>query len=204
MSEINNLPTSSSLKELMDRQELLTNVIEIQKNNLKSILESKNVEVSEEENKLSILINKVNEMENPEAYKLWLYREGVFNDNYVRTPHNTSIINYNNDNFVLNGINSSYWVCRLAFENVDFTQYSTLHVECSLTLGSSQSSRNSTINVNAGMNSEGTSNPIGTKFTSAFSKSIKTIDISNINGVYYLNLTCFDTNLSVYKIWLTK
>ena len=58
---VNNLPTSSSLKELIDRQELLTNTIEVQKNTLKSILESKNVEVSEEE-KLSDLINKVEDL----------------------------------------------------------------------------------------------------------------------------------------------
>ena len=60
--KIDNLPTVSSLKDVIDRQELLTNAIEVQKNNLKSILESKNVVVSEEENKLSNLIGKVGEL----------------------------------------------------------------------------------------------------------------------------------------------
>ena len=73
---INNLSTSSSLKELIDRQELLTNSIEVQKNTLKSILESKNVEVSEGENKLSILINKVNEFDDYAPPILYLYNEG--------------------------------------------------------------------------------------------------------------------------------
>ena len=73
---VNNLSTSSSLKELIDRQELLTNSIEVQKNTLKSILESKNVEVLEEENKLSILINKVNEFDDYAPPILYLYNEG--------------------------------------------------------------------------------------------------------------------------------
>ena len=55
--KIDKLSTSSSLKDLIGRQELLTNVIETQKNNLKSILESKNVEVADDEDKMSILID---------------------------------------------------------------------------------------------------------------------------------------------------
>ena len=75
MSNIEKLSSSSSLKDLVDRQELLTNNIEVQKNTLKSILENKNVEVSEEENKLSILINKVNQLGRI-PQKLYLYKDG--------------------------------------------------------------------------------------------------------------------------------
>lgn len=72
---VNNLPTSSSLKDVIDRQELLNNNIEIQKNNLKNILVGKNVEVAEE-NKLSSLIDKVNELGDAPPPPLYLYREG--------------------------------------------------------------------------------------------------------------------------------
>lgn len=58
---VNNLPTTSSLKDVIDRQELLNNNIEIQKNNLKNILVGKNVEVSEED-KFSDLIDKVDKL----------------------------------------------------------------------------------------------------------------------------------------------
>ena len=73
---VNNLPTTSSLKDVIDRQELLNNSIEIQKNNLKNILVSKNVEIAEEENKLSNLIDKVNELGDAPPPPLYLYREG--------------------------------------------------------------------------------------------------------------------------------
>ena len=62
---VNKLPTSSSLKDVIDRQELLNSSIEVQKNNLKNILVSKNVEVAEED-KLLDLINKVGELPNME------------------------------------------------------------------------------------------------------------------------------------------
>lgn len=60
---VNNLPATSSLKDVIDRQELLNNSIEVQKSNLKNILVSKNVELAEDENKISNLIDKVANIE---------------------------------------------------------------------------------------------------------------------------------------------
>ena len=88
---INNLSTSSSLKELIDRQEQLTNAIEVQKNNLKSILESKNVEVSEGENKLSILIQKVEELSSVAFIK-------ELQDNQVQFLNEITLLEEENEN----------------------------------------------------------------------------------------------------------
>lgn len=55
------LPDSSSLKEFVDVQEAITDTVEMLKNNLKSNLESKNVNVSNSD-KLSDLINKIHDI----------------------------------------------------------------------------------------------------------------------------------------------
>ena len=60
--EVDKLPDSLNLKDSIDRQELLTYSIEMQKNNLKAILQNKNIEVSDSDNKLSALIQKVGEL----------------------------------------------------------------------------------------------------------------------------------------------
>ena len=75
MSNIGKLSSSSSLKDLVDRQELLTNNIEEQKNTLKEILISKNIEVADSENKLSILIQKVEELKEDDSIA-WLFKDG--------------------------------------------------------------------------------------------------------------------------------
>lgn len=197
-----NLSTDTALKEIFDRYQQLLHNIKQQKNMLKTILQNKNVEIAENEDKLSTLINKVNELGN---IYLWLYKDGQFNNYYIRTPHLASIINYiENNSFTLNGIGSPSYVSRIAFEEIDFTHYSKLHIDCLLAAGTSQSSRNATININTTMNYETLTNPLGVKYTSSFNRGIKTIDISNISGVYYLNLTTFDMNLTIYNIWLEK
>ena len=89
--KIDSLPTASSLKDVIDRQELLTNVIEVQKNNLKSILESKNVVVSEEENKMSILIQKVNELSSVAFVK-------ELQDNQVQFLNEITLLEEENEN----------------------------------------------------------------------------------------------------------
>ena len=73
---VNNLPTSSSLKELIDKQELINEGLGYQIDLFRNKLISKNVEVSEDENRLSVLIDKVDSLGNYDNGKLWLYKDG--------------------------------------------------------------------------------------------------------------------------------
>ena len=204
---VNNLSTSSSLKELIDRQELLTNSIEVQKNTLKSILESKNVEVSERENKLSILIQKVNEL--GESRTLWLYKEGVFNPLYEKVEMTeASPINYQSTYFELKnkGDNGNDTICRLSIKNIDFTNYTNLKIECDANVSATSPYANFTINIAPKELLEpNQSNAILSDISyTNFSKGIRSINVANVNGVYHLNLTIYFSSLKTYKIWLEK
>lgn len=145
---INKLPTSSSLKELIDRQELLTNNIEVQKNTLKSILESKNVEIAEDEDIMSILIDKVNELEDAHS-PLYLYNEGDecvdvtggWVESYRRTQQGVPEWEKSSTGLVMRFPASSYGAViklKLCPNNaIDLTKYSKVCYEVSSSGGSS-------------------------------------------------------------------
>ena len=177
-------------------------------NRLKNILVSKNVEVSEEENKLSILIQKVDEMENPNANKLWLYKEGVFNPLYEKVEMTeASPVDYQSTYFELKnkGVSGNDTLCRLSIKNIDFTNYTNLKIECDANVSSSTSA-NFTINIAPKELLEPTqANAILSDIgRTSFSKGIRSINVANVNGVYHLNLTIYFSSLKTYKIWLEK
>ena len=219
MSNIEKLSSSSSLKDLVDRQELLTNNIEEQKNTLKSILESKNVEVSEGENKLSILIQKVNDLGKYDDGKLWLYREGNeytditggYTDSYA-LPNNWTRKNHtkNSDNLLLSTIGTSgNQACIVGTEKfINLDGYSKLKMEVTVVkkVGSCWLGLQTRLNKTA---SDSTTNTTFQHLTSG-THTIET-DISSLSSsqgiVFYCNSDTGSYNsaeIKVHKIWLEK
>ena len=210
-NSIDKLPTSSSLKELIDRQELLTNSIESQKNTLKSILKSKNVEVSDLENKLSILIGKVNDLENPFTSHLYLYKEGdeytSITGGWVRYtgPSGSLTVNgtitKNTDNILLSCGSSEYSACGVA-SGIDLTSYSSICIESSVKANSV--SDDGILIITTAKTTE-LNYRISTVKLPVSTKNVVRLNISNITGIKYL---CFaigaSRSINTYKIWLEK
>lgn len=215
---VNNLPTSSSLKDVIDRQELLNNSIEVQKNNLKNILISKNVEVSEEENKLSSLIDKVNELGDAPLPPLYLYKEGdecidvtggwkgalTYSNSYWAGGQGIGTFN---DSYVKLKTNASRSLKRMATVNkIDVSKYNTLYVE--LNQKTSTSSYGGTQLLVLKYLSEQTNwTTASVKATATGVKGVYSIDLSNLNSSYYIGVSATVdysglVEADIYKIWL--
>ena len=202
-TEKGGLPTTSSLKELIDRQELLTNSIEIQKNTLKSILESKNVEVSDSVNKLSILIQKVDEL-GEIIPPLYLYKEGdecinltggfiVYKNNSNATP--VGIFSKNTDYLELDAT-KGYASCGTT-NKINVSEYKTLYID------SSTDTSNAICCLTTAQNLV-TSNRVVVMETTKNGRGVTSIDISNVNDLYYLAIGLGTSLTKVHKIWLEK
>ena len=203
MSNIEKLSSSSSLKDLVDRQELLTNNIEEQKNTLKSILESKNVEVSEGENKLSILIQKVDEL-GEIIPPLYLYKDGdecvnltggfiVYKNNSNATP--VGIFSKNTDYLELDAT-KGYASCGTT-NKINVSEYKTLYID------SSTDTSNAICCLTTAQNLV-TSNRVVVMETTKNGRGVTSIDISNVNDLYYLAIGLGTSLTKVHKIWLEK
>ena len=219
ISSIDKISTTSSLKELIDRQEELTNSIEVQKNTLKSILESKNVDVSEGENKLSILIDKVNGLGDYEPRIVYLYKDGDecvsstggwswFTSGYGSTTY------YNGEkqsNCLYMKVTKGAVKCitPTTTNAIDLTKYSKLYIELSNNIKAIDNQCMQTFKVRSSKNTSGT---VAHCNISTTGLSTNYIDISNLNGNYYIT---YDTYIngsfaqsyletSIYKIWLEK
>ena len=222
-TEKGGLPTSSSLKELIDRQELLTNSIEEQKNTLKSILESKNVEVSDSENKLSILIDKVNELIIDDSI-LYLYEDGkeytslTGGWDLIKSNSATSgVVTKNSDNMYLytgeTGIASprekSVYACMVNLINL--TTYSKLKATVENLSYGDRSSISLCVNT---MKHTATSSiwGSGVAYKQMTTNGTHTVDISSLTGNYYIyvdlygsaDYTSAKASCNIVKIWLEK
>ena len=205
---VNNLPTSSSLKDVIDRQELLNNSIEIQKNNLKSILESKNVEVTEED-KMSDLIDKVDLLGEYNDDKLWLYKDGdeytdvtggfVSHQGQSKPPTLTKTSSYMEYKAQSGSYTSGNYGTNLP---INVTDYSLLKFEVeTLNMGSTHYGCNFGLTTNKDMDSS----VAAIQITTNKSKHIISLDISSISGLNYVySDTTYNNTSRIYKIWLEK
>ena len=218
MSNIEKLSSSSSLKDLVDRQELLTNNIEEQKNTLKEILISKNVVVSEGENKLSILIDKVNELVNG---MLWLYKEGnecpsvtggfleAYSSDWSNSPIFSKYSTYMQSSFTATsgGVYSNIGT----YNKINLSGFSKICIESELiTLDTSSSTRVFKLEISNDKNN--TSRVAHLEMNSTLNKGrvISKLDISSLNTQYYISvvlgqyLANLKANAKIYNIWLEK
>lgn len=217
---VDKLPTSSSLKDVIDRQELLNNSIEVQKNNLKNILVGKNVEVAEEENKLSSLIDKVDLLGEYDDDKLYLYKDGVFkNYNHsilkVGNVYGNSALNDNFINLAINTTSSSQWsyIGLSSTNTIDVSDYKKLNVKVKYNKFTPNNSSNiETLATLRRENSLDTDKIASIKVISMTTNNEYTysLDISNLTGNYvcqfvigaYMVVSNIDVN--IYQMWLEK
>ena len=197
---------------MIDRQELLTNSIEVQKNNFKSILESKNVEVSEEENKLSILIQKVGELKEDDGIA-WLYKNGneystiTGGWNFVDTwtGGGTSIEGIKNSDHLY--VSTVYDCAGFIADTIDFTNYSKLKVEYEITKNSDTAMLRVAVKDDYPYNTT----VLAISTTSAVKRDILEVNVSSVSGVHKLSCESYtgtnsssQFNFKIYKIWLEK
>ena len=207
MSNIGKLSSSSSLKDLVDRQELLTNNIEEQKNTLKEILISKNIEVADSENKLSILIQKVEELKEDDSIA-WLFKDGNEKVSFEVLGNGITI---NKFNFVGSGACSSK---KVSVNTINLAEYKTLKVEygdCTTTKGHYYP----VIGFGIAATKQTGDNHLASKASNASSSqfnnanSIVILDISSFNGDYYIDIFVnsyanASLNINIKNIWLEK
>lgn len=214
---IDKLPISSSLKDVIDRQELLNNSIEVQKNNLKNILVSKNVEV-EEENKLSSLIDKVNELGDVPLPPLYLYNEGDECEDVTGGWEgdtqdkgwdyiHTSVIGTKNPTNLHCVANSTrYKQGFITSKSIDMTKYTKLYIYGTTTGLNSSNYIYASDKIRVEKN--GSESVIGNRINENYTNKLKEYDISSLNGSYYVSVSCAREGTSgtgtytVYKVWL--
>ena len=141
---IDNLPTISNLEEVMDRYELLNSDIELKKNKLKEILIRKNLEITENENKLTDLIPRVSELGATPPPPLYLYKEGdecvdITGGWNLTETANTSTGTVqtekrNNSIYMRVVANSStgHGATGITANLINFTDYKTIYFDCDI------------------------------------------------------------------------
>ena len=218
MSNIEKLSSSSSLKDLVDRQELLTNNIEEQKNTLKEILISKNVEVADSENKLSILIDKVNDLGKYDDGKLWLYKEG---NEYISTTGGWEGVDTWTEGgsgltFTKNSDNletyATYDCGGFFVKNqnmIDFTQYNKIYCEIEVDGTNLNISNGNTARINIKNNKPYNTTTVANMHIATKGRNTYSIDVANVTGNYYPAIETYMSmsgyvRIKVYKIWLEK
>ena len=210
---VDNLPTTSSLKDVMDRQELLNSSIEVQKNNLKNILISKNLEITEDENKLSVLIPRVSEL-GEIAPPLYLYNEGdecidITGGLVVKHNHNGEYTKNSNYIYLYGNSSLSGGYLTLSTSNkIDLTKYSKIKILADI-LSVSTTGRFE-VYIKNSFGSYPWDNIVSSSaFKTVINSQILELDISTLNSIYYV---CFGANagssgsgsvkVNIHKIWL--
>ena len=215
----NKLPNSSSLKDVIDRQELLNDIIEFQMNNLKNILVSKNVEVAEEENKLSSLIDKVNELGEYDNPILYLYNEGDecvdvtggWGESYNSGDGIKDFNKYDKFmNIAVSNQNTKLNISTL--KSIDVTNYSKLKIRREIVYSGSLGYRFG-LTSKRDTSLEGNDNiAIYTSWDESINNGkeiIDTLDVSTIKQNCFVNVCVqsgvnSNVNCKIYKIWLEK
>lgn len=193
------------------------NLIEAQKEELKNILISKGVEVADSENKMSILIQKVNEL--IAVDRVWLYKDGNeytditggYTDSYA-LPNNWTRKNHtkNSDNLLLSTIGTSgNQACIVGTENfINLDGYSKLKMEVTVVnkAGSCWLGLQTRLNKTENASTTNTTFQHLTSGTHTIETDISSLS-SNQGIVFYCNSDTGSYNsaeIKVHKIWLEK
>lgn len=199
-----------TLKNLVDEVVNIKDEIVECRDILKAKLISKKVEVTDNENRLSVLINKIDSIETMNM-GLWLYKEG---DEYTSITggwksfdawtgggkFNETIKNKDHL-YVAEIYDCIGFVC----EKVDFTYYNKLYVDVEIVTNTDNSSMSAVIKDSYPYNA----NYLARVGTSELGKQTLSLDISKITGVHKLTLESYTGTTStakfefkVYKVWL--
>ena len=176
---------------------------------LKNILISKNIEITEDECKLSSLIDKVDLLGEYDDGKLWLYKEG---DEYTdvtggfvphRAQSNPPTLTKTSSYMEYKAQSGSYTSGHYGTNSpIDITDYSLLKFEVeTLNMGSTHYGCNFGLTTKKDMDSS----VAAIQITTNKSKHIISLDISSISGLNYVySDTTYNNTSRIYKIWLEK
>ena len=208
----------ATLKNLVGETTNIKDEIVECRDTLKQILIDKKIEDLENENKLSTLIDKVNELPNK---KLWLYKNGdecidvtggwELVKKRVQGGDNCTIIK-NADNIKTTSISSANFptICGMATKNsIDLSSYTKLYFELGYTYAKSKVFECGTLN-----NKNIENNLANADYFSAYStvsssvdRCILCVNISNIKSSF-IGATAganYDTQtITLYNVWLEK
>ena len=203
----------ATLKSLVDETTNIKNEIVECRDALKQILIDKKIEGLENENKIPNLINKVNDLENPNANKLWLYKDGVeyspISSFPLKASHTRGIEDIGQSYIQIScTANNSSVMSRIGFTNlIDLSLYKKIYIEWEFT----QSHVDNQIFGELVISSSKDFNTGVISSVSDLTKGKKTssIDISNIKSMVYVSifLSCYGFNsqtVKIYRIWLEK
>lgn len=204
--------SSETADELLYKLE--NDLIEAQKEELRNILLSKNIEINESEITLSNLIQKVNEFDDIDMTKLWLYRKGNAYENitggfgitWVDTYGSGSTCTMKSDNIEIVYIanDGNYKAATASMLNpIDLTSYKTINIvyTCEGFGSLSLCAANGT--------GVGTDILASTSIKNAGTNLTASVDISSITGTKYIKfygwgVSSRTSTLNVYKLWLEK
>lgn len=201
--------------------DIKNNVIEC-RDTLKQILIGKDVEVLESENKLSLLIDKIDGLDEIDTGKLWLYKYGQdctdvtggFTcklTDVVTSNWSTQKVGDLTDTYIYHSSSSTRtFVSNVTSNKVDLTGYSKINFEFeNIYYMDSRDYIQFTIKTDYSVNSSN----VGVTWiylSDVYKKGKKvlSIDISNLNTSYYISLhsglygnPCYNY---IYNVWLEK
>ena len=203
---VDELPLETSLLDTVERVKLLTKSKQNEKTMLSSILTSKNVEVSEED-KMSDLIGKVNEMD---YSKMYLYKSGKKNIDfsYLTLSYYPQIGIYNeNSDHIFLKVNVNQGLLFRTTSLVDTSQYSKLcfEYESSIPIENTYNA----YSFGCSTNDTIASTDIEYQSKKTENRRIYSFDLSTYNKLAYifLKLECYagdSVDVNIYNMWLEK
>ena len=204
----------ATLKNLVDETTNLKNELVECRDMLKQILIDKKIEGLENENKLSILIDKVNELEDCIPSILYLYNNGnEFEDitgGFTKAGQsngvgNVSITRYVDGIYFSNSSrpNSYIYAGIGTLNSIDVSKFSKLCVEYEYNVFLSSSMRNSVIELTNNLNDNGSICSISTGLSE---KHTVSLDVSNVQQSCFVRVLVADSgsNTKISRIWLEK
>lgn len=208
-----------TLKNLVDETTDIKNEIIECRDTLKRILIDKEVEVLENENRMSILIDKVDKLENNISNELWLYKEGNecssvtggwIKGHVYNTTSTTNFIK-NANNITLTSSSGTRVTC-LTSNLINVKKYSKLKVEVMVTSKGTSCIRVA-VSTNKNTNCENTSGDIAKSATwqenmTLNSRKVIELDISNANTDCYIGIANQSNSgtlkFNIFNVWLEK
>lgn len=205
----------TTLKSLVDETTNIKNDIVECRDTLRDILISKNIEASDDENKLSTLIDKVSKLGEYDDSKLWLYEEGNEYTNVtggwnVECKHKDYVsggkVEKSSKSIKLIGGNtgSSQQYGASFSKKIDFTNYNKLCLNCLEFQNKTQYSHNGggffgVVTTNTNWNSVIAN-------TEVKSTGVLSVDIKNVTGLNYVALLGGNNSsfITVNQVWLEK
>ena len=194
-----------TLKNLVDEVVNVENSIVSNRDTLKQILIDKKVEGLTNENKLSALINKVNDLRSV-VKTLYIYNNGIDNVNGFTFHKGSGVFQKNTDHMLITA-NAVGWGNLQANTYIDSSKYTKLCIEHETY--SNYENTNSYCSFSISLNSN-SSTSVARFMLKLNGRFIEEFDISNINinaivdCMYSYSSSSSNRTMKIYKIWFEE